>query len=259
MTCYVIIRQTLQWEHARYENLITPFIQQVARLWDSTFQVTYVDCRARLKKLTYSCLNTLTTVNICKPSDIDIGSLYPEDILLICDDDDWYHPCVVEHLQEHIRERKLAVDSIVVWPDGVYGCTKIRQLPGQVRERNLEDGVSIVKTNNYAITGSVIRETPELLTTMRHHGGAIRYMASTSLNVLKLRTPLSLVNRHPCSQSVLKGNLETSDLGENGGILKSLVKHYVYDDHTKIQTAFKWASHYISQSKAIFREVLGSC
>ena len=259
MTCHVLIRQTLDWTHASHASLANAFVQQVARQWDRTFEVSFTDCRARIKEASYACLSRLTDAAIHESYVLDEGRFRSDDIILICDDDDVYHPSIVERLQHHFRDRELPHDQILVWPDGVYGCTKVRRPPGQVRERKLADGGSIVKTNNYALTGALVHREPHLLSAMRHHGGAIRYIRSCRPSVTKLPEPLSLVNRHPCSQLVLKGNLQGVGPADFEGILKHLVRSYLSDDHSRIQPTFEWASRYISQTKAVFRESLGTC
>ena len=260
MTCHVLIRQTLDWAHASHASLLNAFVQKVACQWDRTFEVSFTDCRARIKEAAHTCHSRLTDAMIHESYVLDAERLRSNDIILICDDDDVYHPWIVERLKLHLRDRELLHSQILVWPDGVYGCTKVKRPPGQVRERKLTDGRNIVKTNNYAMTGALIHREPHLLTTMRRHGGADEYVRSCSTNVTEVSEQLSLVNRHPCSQLVLQGNLRGLDSADFEGVLKHLVRSYVSDDHHgRIQPTFEWASQYISQTKAVFRESLGTC
>ena len=48
---HVVIRATLDWERAGYEQLDSPFMQETARLWDSTFRLGYMACRARIRNI----------------------------------------------------------------------------------------------------------------------------------------------------------------------------------------------------------------
>ena len=94
MACHVLIRETLDWKHARYDDLKTPFIRQVARLWDATFSVNYVDCRARLKEIALNNHKLLSEVQVHEFERFDSRYLQPGDIILPCDDDDWFHPAL---------------------------------------------------------------------------------------------------------------------------------------------------------------------
>ena len=257
MACHVLIRETLDWEHATYDDLKNSFMREVARQWDSVFHVTYIECRARIKSVTCMSLKALPEVHIHVPGSFDVSLLHPEDFLLICDDDDWYHPRLVDHLLEHEQSRGRLKEQFVVWPDGVYGCTKVKRLPGQVRERALDDGVSMIKTNNYAVTGRFLCSEPNLLPNIQAHGNAVRYFKSTNVNVLKLSKALSLVNRHPCSQLVLHNNLRSMEVAEYESVLRTLIQQYVQGDHSTLQPSFRWAGAYISRAKAVFQDALG--
>ena len=74
--------------------------------------------------------------------------------------------------------------------------------------------------------------------------------------VRELPAPLSLVNRHPCSYTVLSHVLESVDAAEAGGVLRNLVLQYAEGRHTKIQARFQWAAGHIERTQALFRETL---
>ena len=46
MACYVIVRQTLDWERATPDDLFDDFARETARTWERTFKTSYVACRA---------------------------------------------------------------------------------------------------------------------------------------------------------------------------------------------------------------------
>ncbi len=41
MACYVIVRQTLDWERATPDDLFDGFARETARTWDRTFDTSY--------------------------------------------------------------------------------------------------------------------------------------------------------------------------------------------------------------------------
>ena len=233
-------------------------MRKMAHQWDVNFNLTYAMCRAHIKAISYESFQVLPEVRIHETANSLRSCLDPDDILLICDDDDWYHPRLVEHL----RADRSPQDRIVLWPDGVYGFRDGQQHLDRVRERSLEDRdtFSIVKTNNYAVTGGLIQQEQGLLPAIRSHGGAAQYIESAALPVATLPVSLSLVNRHPCSQKVLAGlarELQDIEVEEVGSSLRRLVETYVYSNHATIQPSFQWAFDYISQVKAVFRDALG--
>ena len=245
------------WQHASYGDLRNSFMCKMAQQWDVSFKLTYAMCRAHIKAISYESFQMLSEVRVHETLDSARSCLHPDDILLICDDDDWYHPCLVEHLQAG----RLPQDHIVLWPDGVYGFRAGQQHLDRVRERSLEDGdtFSIVKTNNYAVTGRLVQQERGLLPAVRNHGGAAQYVESAALPVATLPVSLSLVNRHPCSQKVLAGlarGIQGMEVEEVGSSLRRLVEEYAYSSHATIQPSFRWAFDYISQVKAVFRRAL---
>ena len=210
-TCHIVVRRTLDWERASYDQLISPFIQETAALWDRTFRLTYTACRAGIKRVAQAAHRELSNVRILEPScpsAVDLAEIGARDIVLLCDDDDWYHPETVARLA--------AVDElatkVVVWPDGVFGyfapkqnITRAAGLPRlRLRARTLEEPASgfLVKTNNYAVSGALVRRQPRLLEAIWNHGngGADEYIRTGRVDIAKLSTPLSVANRHPCSQ-----------------------------------------------------------
>ena len=261
MACHVLIRNTLDWDLAGPEHLNDDFIREAARLWDDTFRVTYTSCRARIKAIALDGFGALRGARIHsgwpRPGrDFDASCFGPEDIVLICDDDDWYHPRAVEHLQAHVHDW----DHVLLWPDGVYGFhgTAAEPCLERVRERPLEDPrthAAPVKTNNYAATGRLLRREPGLLQGLWTHSAAIRCVAERD-RVRKLPAPLSLVNHHPCSYTVLNHVLGPVDQAEAGGVLRNLVLQYTEGRHAKMQACFRWAADLIERTKAVFREAL---
>ena len=219
----------------------------------------YTTCRARIKAIAHDSLRALPDVRIREADGFDGACLAPEDLLLICDDDDWYHPRLVEHLEQETRRR----DHIVLWPDGVHGFHVPRDgapiepyLEG-IRDRPLDDKQA--KTNNYAaVVGRLIRQERDLLPALLSHGGAVRYLADSAIPVARQSIPLSLVNRHPCSITVLRRALQAVDADDTGTALRKLVERYAGARRATIQPAFRWAADYIDRVRDVFREALGT-
>ena len=253
MNVHVLIRETLDWGNATYEDLKNDFVRQVAHRWDSVFHVTYMDCRARLKAITFDSLKVLPSVQIHDYKCFDMRVVKPEDVLLICDDDDWYHPHIVEHLHDQIDVHRSLEYHLIVWPDGAFLCDGA---PGLIRKRPMDKSARfIAKTNNYAVSGSFLCSKPERLSQVLGHGHADHYLRSAEPPVMKLTTSLSLVNRHPCSQVVLQRNLRSIDVAEWGEVFRKLIQQYM--QRPTLQPLFPWSRAYILQAKAVFREALG--
>ena len=259
MDFHVLIRESLDWNHATYADLKNDFVRQVVRQWDSAFNVTFMDCRARLKIITLDSLKMLSPVQIHELPCFDVSVLEPEDVLLICDDDDWYHPGMVEHLRGYLNAHRSLKYHFVLWPDGVFGCTHYK-VPlgtplGLVPKRALDKGSHIVKTNNYAVAGRFLCSEPERQSVVLRHGDADHYLKLADQPVIKLTTPLSMVNRHPLCQSVWQLALRPTGICEWSDVLRKLA--HVYIQRPTLQPLFPWAHGYIDRTKAVFREALG--
>ena len=77
--------------------------------------ISFWTCRARVKAIAQDAHRSLTDTGALQLA--DISGLDPEDVLLPCDDDDWYHPEVLEH----IHTAGVLRTGLLLWPDGVYG------------------------------------------------------------------------------------------------------------------------------------------
>ena len=261
--CHVVIRDTLDWERTSYDQLISPFIRETVRLWNRTFHLDYMACRARIKSIAYDAHSALPNVQVVEPSSasaVDLSTIQPEDVVLLCDDDDWYHPQLVARLERVERWR----DCVVMWPDAVYGFFAPKQniarpagLPRvRMRDRPLHQtgAYSVIKTNNYALSGALLQRQPQLLRGLWGHGGAARYLQAERPRVMTLAEPLSVVNRHPCSQLVL-GRIMQSVNGEDAALaLWRLVKHWVNGHHPPVPPRYQWATMYIERVRSVFHE-----
>ena len=258
MLCHVLIRRTLDWERAGYNDLINTFVRDVARRWDDTFRLTYTACRARIKAIGHDSLRAVARGRIREVRDFDASCLAADDVLLICDDDDWYHP----DLMKHLRRETYPQDRIALWPDGVHGFHAPRRGGPievhleRVKERPLDDKQP--KTNNYAISGRLLQQERDLLATLLTHASAVRYMAEHAPPVARQSTPLSLVNRHPCSITVLRSVLQAVDPADTGPVLRQLVERYARPRPTALQPAFRWTAGYVDRVRDVFREALGT-
>ena len=264
-TCHVIIRETLDWERAGIGQLVSPFMRQTASLWDRTFQLGYSACRARIKRIAQEAHSALPNVRISEPASpgaVDLSAVRPEDVVLLCDDDDWYHPQTVARL-ETVEELR---DSVVMWPDGVYGFFAPKQnivsasgLPRvRMRHRPLGEtsAYSIIKTNNYALSGELLSREPQLVSRLWGHEGAVRYLQAERPPVKMLAAPLSVVNRHPCSQLALGRIMRSVGTEDAALALWRLVKHYVNCLPNPIPPEYRWASTHVARVRDVFHDAL---
>ena len=109
----ILIRRSLDWDNASYDDLLNPSIRRVAELWDRSFALSYIACRARIKWITRIYLQAVPNVRIEEAHDIGLSGVLeqqpplpveemfsPDDLVLISDDDDIYHPGILEVLQD---------------------------------------------------------------------------------------------------------------------------------------------------------------
>ena len=267
-TCHVVIRKTLDWQTAGHDQLVTPFIRDTAVLWDSIFSLSYTACRARIKAIAQDAHRALPRVRIVEPDgagDLDLSRVQPEDVVLLCDDDSWYHPQTVARLEAVDRLH----DSVVVWPDGVYGFFAPKQniarvlLPRiRLRHRPLDElhAECVVKANNYALSGALLRRQPQLVKACWSHDGADRYLKRTGLPVTTIAEPLSVVNKHPSSHLVLRRIMNSVEGGQDPAlVLRRLVKHfgrYGACDEKTIPAPYHWAAGLIERVCAVFRQAV---
>ena len=264
MVCHIVIRETLDWKRVSYDQLVSPFIQETARLWDSVFRLGYMACRDRIKTIALRANGGWAHVRLVQPGGpeaFDLGAIRPEDMVLLCDDDDWYAPQLAARLAALAERRR-----VVIWPDAVFGFLALwshfkHECPLMVRlhERRLDAPREqfTVRTNNYAIPGALILDRPGLLTSCWGHGGADRLVTELKeLPTTTLPLPLSIANRHPCSQMVLRRCMELARAyGQDPAeALRKLVQHYARNPYMDIPTAWWWAVPLIQRTRAVFQE-----
>ena len=250
--CHVVLRETLDWERTTYDDLVSPFIRDIVRLWDETFWISFRTCRARGKAIAQdahrSLLDHTGTLQLA-----DISGLGPEDVLLPCDDDDWYHPEVLEH----IHTAGVLRTGLLLWPDGVYGYRARDWHVERVAFRALDDASAVsgaIKTNNYAVTVALARREPGLL----RHSTAVELFKTRRPVYQALQPALSLVNRHPCSITVWMSNVaEFESAAERVVALQRIVARYLEREIDTSQSAFRWAMPHLAQVRDVFREAAG--
>ena len=130
-------------------------------------------------------------------------------------------------------------------------------LPIRLEPRSLDSPSDryLVKTNNYALGGALLRRRPQLLKQVWGHTNA-NDCCSGGLAVARLATPLSVVNRHPCSQVVI-GRIMRDVVGEDAALwLRRVVKHYVNSRHDPVPEPFEWATEHIARVRDVFHDAL---
>ena len=257
---HVIFRETLDWDRAGYSQLINPFIRETAALWDRHLPHTFTACRARIKAVSLAAHRELRNVRIHEGGSFDLDEIAAGDVVLFCDDDDWYSPHTVDYLGAVDELR----DHLVVWLDGVFGffapkanITRPAGLPSvRLRHRALDHASGfLVKTNNYAVSGALLQSQPELLAAVWHHGygGADECVRAGRVPLHVLPRTLSVVNRHPCSQLVLR-RIMNGVGGEDAGLaLWRLVRHYANSPDLPVPRGLEWAAPHMRQMKDLFR------
>jgi hypothetical protein len=266
---YILIRETLDWESASYADLRDDPIRMMARAWDSTFAISYFECRARIKALAQSFLRAIPDATVVFPGDVADIDVASQDLLLIGDDDDWYSPRIFDELRGSVDFDR---HEALVWPDAVAGF-HVRWQPGE-GEARIEDHLqaaklrplvdvsaySAIKTNNYALTrlalGNLLAESLKRYIghTVAAESLAARLHAGDAA-VAVLDRYLSVANRHPCSYLVLVQGVGTADSAQ----LANLVRHYVRGlESLRLQNEVAWAIPHLSAMRHIFLQVADS-
>ena len=267
MNLHVVIRATLDWKRAGYDELDSPFMQETAKLWDSTLRLGYMACRTRIKNIAERAHRARPNVRV-HSNTIDLDAVKAQDMVLLCDDDDWYSPNLgaVLAAQAGAGRRKL-----ILWADaviGLYGLKRVylqkpkAPLPVLLRERGVDaehDQEYLVRSNNYAIPGALLHHRPEILKEFWFHDGADRYIARTNLPTARLHSPLSVVNRHPCSKLVLCEIMKQIQAHgwDPPTALRVAVSAWVRNHCVSLPGTLRWAAPLVHQVQAVFREALG--
>ena len=260
MVCHAIIRKTRDWERASPDSLDAPFLCRAAAQWERSFRLGYGACRARIKALAVDHLRSIPTrvTEARRPADIDRAAVRDGDVVLLCDDDDLFHPRFVEHMQA-VRTAG-DWDRVVVWPDGKHGFHKAPDgewpaLLRRVLERPLDD--ADLRGPYVGIPGRLLHRTPDVLDAFWTHQATVDALAD-GRPIAKLSTPLSLTAKHPCSASVLRRALVTAGEVRDDqveGVLRNLIEEYV-DGGTALTPAFAWAADCVAGLRAVFRACL---
>ena len=266
MVCHVVLRRTHDWDTVRPDSLDAPFLTRAATVWSRCFRLGYGACRARIKAVTLDNLRVIPAriTEAWEPADVDRAGIGDGDALVLCDDDDLFHPQLVEHL-EGVRSDG-SWDRPVLWPDGKHGYHRSRDPLAQERAlggmfvlpRVLERPLVKPYRGPYcAIPGRLLHRMPEILDICWTHSGIVDYFRDGEPPVAQVSTPMSLIVKHPCSKAVLRhaasGEMTESEVAE---VLRLLLEQYVHNP-TELQPAFRWAADYVERVTGIFRDALG--
>ena len=265
---HIVVRKTLDWETAAYDELDSPFMQETARLWDSTFRLGYMACRARIRSIAERTHRARSEVRL-HFNTIDLDAVKARDMVLLCDDDDWY-PLRISARRCGPRKKVRAGGGLILWADaalGIYALGahfKSSRAPLLVlmRERGVDADHGqkyLVRTNNYALPGTLLQQQPGVLEQVWFHDGAARYIERTKLPTTRIHSPLSVVNRHPCSKLVLRDVAQQSRAHgwDPATALRLAVSAWVRNHSAGLPGTLRWASPLIHQVRAVFQEALG--
>src|SRR5581483_754489 len=106
-----------------------------------------------------------------------------------------------------------------------------------------------VKTNNYAVTGRFWNAHGAA--SLIRHGKVDRFVSENQPRIRKLDVPLSLVNRHPCSYTVLVNFMLRSPTPPE---FVGFVSEYAETKADRIDPAFQWARPALEAAKDIFAQ-----
>lgn len=262
---YVLVRETLDWSAAKLED-VNEGVRPIAKVWDTTFKLSFTQCRAVIKDVAQARLRRLVGDRLLTVPAPPL-TLGESDILLICDDDDWYAPDVSEQLL-----RCGAADGMMaIWPDALFGCytpypnqqAPVEPYLGPLRLRllNATNVVGPVKTNNYAVMGRFFSGRPlsEAVGPVLTHHTASHTLGPMFTNkkpgVVESAAILSVCNRTPCSTIVLwratLGGIESE-------ALRALVRQFVSSmAPERFQPELEWAIEPAQAMVELFRQALG--
>ena len=127
-----------------------------------------------------------------------------DDFVISTDDDDWFHPDLVEIVEKEGKDH-----DIVLWDSMVFRSAGYYQLHSYYQHHP-----HIPCSNGFAIRGSYGRRAHEDYHGIFCHGYVMDIARKTNARVKDLRTdkPWSLYNWHPGSMSVLNGIKDYMDI-----------------------------------------------
>ena len=218
---YHLVRATIDWPNATVVD-INPDMRALVVKWEALTEISYFHCRTRIAAIAAANWSAISGLDAeVSLADLEATFFDPDDLLLISDDDDWYAPDIFSVLRSRLPF------TAAIWPDAVWGV----QAPAHrlthslhleqplVRPLSDTDVASVIKTNNYCVSGRYLAEhgAASVLT----HEAALRSLTGASVDRCEFEQTLSVVNRHPCSVTVMNRYEQSGD----GDFLK-LVEAY---------------------------------
>ena len=190
---YIVIRNTLDWEKAKIEDLKDEKIKFAARFWDQTFSISYTKCRHEIKNIATKCINNIYGGNIISYKNLELSKLNPDDLLVFCDDDDWYHPEIFNILKKDGAKN----NDATIWHDSLYGYhISAKAISGKLLESCVEnirirriddkDSFTPVKTNNYALSGRYFLYKNYDINKILEHMNAKKEIMDTEIRKVKI-------------------------------------------------------------------------
>lgn len=245
----IVYRQSPDWQSLDYGYLdevagfekmaMLPagFIGKMIRTWDEIFPISYFSVRQRLKEI---ALRNLNEVRHAKVIDLEKfrSQEKPTPICLFVDDDDFFHPAIVDRLLPFAK-----LTDGLVWKSILFkGDIKIRQ---EVH----------CFTNNYAVTNRYLKSKfAERLTSVEQHFRATRIFKGSNLDYCYLNERLSVANKHPCSPAMLwniyNENFSKADLYDHVRSFAKLRPFMCLDKEDN------WAKPYLDDVHDCFADLL---
>jgi hypothetical protein len=190
---YLVPRHSPDWTNeAAFWAQLPEKMKGRVELWNETFRVPYWVFRQRLGELARQNWASLPGVTVVRCEEVPDGEL-----VLPCDDDDWYSPRVGPTL-EGARQAKIALYR---WPGRFLEVPRdLRERLGTLRRRWLPRTPPARRyycaTNGYAVTKGAL--DPRAL---QSHVFAGRWSTAHRTLTRELEHPLSVMNRSLASQT----------------------------------------------------------
>jgi hypothetical protein len=253
---HVIIRQSLDWgnislsefreqsrEFCRLINRPPDQVNLAVDLWNRTFRHSFFKVRQEIKDIAIENFDSLADAQVFNSVERIDRENFEEGFYIFIDDDDWLHPEIASLLSDNADSRQ---ENAIVWGSVAFGTTTDR-----IITRRKPDGFCY--TNNYAITGKFLSESPENFDRVFQHFGANETFKQPDVKIID--EYWSVTNKNPSSTVYLEQVLK-DDFSSNA--LKSGVAGYLqrYGQIEKeIDPSLQWARPLMDKMAGIFSKL----
>jgi hypothetical protein len=250
----IVRRSSPDWAHFDIEQsrqflarigLDETIIVDFAAIWDATFAIDYCRFRQRVKEIATRTLRAVRNAALVELADFKPRTCGDDDLIAFIDDDDWLHL----DLFDAIRSGSSADGAI--WGSVVVGDGFLGRKPDAVAQIELRPIKRWVFTNNYAVTGRLLKRLAA--GAVIEHDHAHEAMLRGKFQPAIVRRYLSATNKHPCSILSATHHLQT-DFRQDPRSVIAQRRSALAEARLTVDT--KWMAREVSDFLALYDQTL---